>query len=190
LNCQALEYRTKKYSIAPPYNEDANEVASKINSNIPKHSLSFCFIDPNNMKDLKYDTVADISRNRKVDLLINFAYGSDYRRSVNYLMLEDSDNKKFDEFFGTNKWRDIEKEFKEKDIQFRADALLNLYMSQLEKLDYIKIEKKERHSYVFNIYNSKKGLLYYLIFVSKHIRGYDFCKRMRKYAINQQELEL
>jgi three-Cys-motif partner protein len=187
-NHKALNYRTKEFKEVSISNKDANIVANEINKNIPKYSLSFCFVDPNNMKELKYETLADISRNRKVDLLINFAYGSDYRRSVNYLLLEESDNKKFDEFFGTNKWRAIEEKFQGKDILFRADALLNLYISQLEKLGYIKIGKSKRHSYIFNFYNSKKGLLYYLIFVSKHRRGYDFCKKIRKYIYAQQEL--
>lgn len=188
-NIDALKQRMKgKINKIKFYVDDANNIAKSINSELPNYSLSFCFMDPHNMSELKFETLADISRNKRVDLLINFPYGSDYRRSVKYLMLDESDNKKFDDFFGTNKWKDIEIEYKEKDILFRADALLNLYMNQLEKLGYIKIEQDKRHSYIFPIFNSRNGLLYYLIFVSKDGKGYDFCKKIRKYAIAQQEL--
>ena len=140
------------------------------------------------MKDLKLQTIADISRKRRVDLLINFAYGTDYRRSVKYLMCEDSDNNKFDDFFGTDEWRSIEKKLIKKKEIFRANALIDLYIDQLQNIGYIKVNENNRHKYIFPIYNTQKGLIYYLIFVSKHVRGYEFCEKMRKYAKTQQEL--
>ena len=67
---------------------------------------------------VKYGDLTPQSNNKKVDLLINFAYGMDYRRSSKYLMSEDSDNSKFDEFFGTDEWRYIEKKFRDREDRF------------------------------------------------------------------------
>ncbi len=189
-NVAALRARTtdvdKEIQI---YGEDAKKVAKKINYALPANSLSFCLLDPDNMKDLKFSTIEDISANKKkVDLLINFAYGMDYRRSSKYLMAEESDNLKFDEFFGTKGWRDIERKFQDREDKFRANALIELYITQLEKIGYLKSAKGERHKYIFPIHNLKGGLLYYLIFVSKHVRGYDFCRKIRPYTQEQQEL--
>lgn len=189
-NKEALRLRTKNAkSNIKVYGEDANNVAITINLDIPFGSLSFCLLDPDSMKDLKFSTIKDISGNSKrVDLLINFAYGMDYRRSSKYLMAEESDNLKFDEFFGTSEWRDIEKKFQDRKDKFRAKALIELYVTQLEKIGYIKSAEGDRHKYIFPIHNLKGGLLYYLIFVSKHRRGYDFFKKIRPYSHEQQEL--
>lgn len=189
-NVDALRARTtnvdKEIQI---YGEDANRVAKKINYALPANSLSFCLLDPDNMKDLKFSTIEDISANKKkVDLLINFAYGMDYRRSSRYLMAEESDNLKFDEFFGTKEWRDIEKRFQDREDKFRANSLIEIYITQLEKIGYLKSAEGDRHKYIFPIHNLRGGLLYYLIFVSKHSRGYDFCEKIRPYANTQQKL--
>jgi len=188
-NINALENRLRECKSKLYYfKDDVNKVAKEINYIISQYSLSFCFVDPNNMGELAFDTLNEISKNKKVDFLINFPYGTDYRRSFKHSMSEHSDNKNIDRFFGTDKWRDIEKKLADRDEIFRANALIDLYINQLESIGYFKTGKNERHQYIFPIHNTRRGLLYYLIFVSKNPRGYDFCKKMRKYAISQQEL--
>jgi three-Cys-motif partner protein len=164
------------------YNKDANIVGSKINGCLSNNSISFCLLDPDNIGNLKFDTIADISRNKKhFDILINFAY-LDYRRSVHVA------EERFDEFFGSTKWREIEPKYSGKSPLFRANALVNIYMEQLKTLGFIKPTNPKLINF-FPIYNTNNGLLYYLIFISKHIRGYEFCSKMAKYAISQQRLE-
>jgi len=188
-NTEALASRAKnKGTSSNIFNKDANEVAMEINKNIANNSLSFCLIDPNNMNDLKLNTIKELTRNKRVDILVNFAYGMDYRRSSKYILDEDSENKKFDEFFGTDEWREIEKKFNDKEDRFRAIALIDLYLSQLEKIDYVKYLEEDKHKFIFPIHGPNNALLYYLVFVSKHIRGYDFCKKIRPYTGEQQEL--
>lgn len=189
-NCEALRFRTSNLKDKVfIFNEDANLVTQEIRRNISSNSINFCFVDPNNMGEFKFKTIVQISKYRRIDFLINFPYLG-YRRSYKQLMAEDSENKKIDEFFGTDEWRNIENQLSEKKAVFRANALIDLYIRQLQKIGYKKATDKERHQYIFPVYNSKKGLLYYLIFVSKHKRGYDFFRKMRRYAVNQQELDL
>lgn len=191
-NTEALEARTANaIQNINIYAQDANKVAKQINQKLPLGSLSFCLLDPDNMKDLKFSTVEDISaNNRKVDLLINFAYGTDYRRSSKFLMSKDSENSKFDEFFGTDEWRSIERKFYSREDKFRADALIELFITQLEKIGYVRYPEGDRHKFIFPIHHSGRRLLYYLIFVSKHLRGYDFCAKIGPYGKQQPEFDL
>jgi hypothetical protein len=120
-----------------------------------------------------------------MDLLINFGYGYDYKRWVDV-----NDDGKYDDFFGTSDWKEIEHKYKNNEIGFRANELINLYISQLIKIGYKSPPSTLEYKNRFLIYNTKNSLQYYLIFVSKHERGYDFCMKVRKYAIEQQEFDL
>lgn len=176
-NVKALSFRTQQNTNKVTiYNKDTNLVAREINEKLSDDSINFCFIDPGNRENLKYDTIKQISRNRTVDLLISFVYGLDYRWAVH------STEKKIDEFFGTDKWRFIEEKYKSKDIIFRAHALMELYIEQLNKIDYLRPPEGAEYKNIFPIHNTRHGTLHYLIFTSKHKQGYDFCKRMRPYT--------
>jgi three-Cys-motif partner protein len=163
--------------------QDANIVAESINDKLSNRSINFCFLDPDNMGDLKFQSVKDISRNRRVDLLINFPY-VDYRRSVHV------SKEKFDDFFGTQEWRVLEDRYSSKNLAFRASALIDLYMRQLVDIGYCGPEGRNKGKNYIPIYNTKRNLLYYLVYASKHQLGYRFCSELKKYAISQQELEL
>lgn len=181
-NKEALEFRSrisdKKIII---FNDDANKIGGQINKLSSDYSISFCLLDPDNIGNLKFDTIADLCRNKKhFDVLINFPY-LDYRRSVHVA------DERFDEFFGTSKWQEIEKKYTNKDVSFRASVLIELYLDQLTTLGFIKPSDPKLINY-FPVYNTNGGLLYYLVFSSKHIRGYEFCSDMAKYAIPQQRL--
>jgi three-Cys-motif partner protein len=122
-----------------------------------------------------------------VDLLINFAYGMDFRRSIP--KSTEKKQRKLDAYFGTNGWRKVNERYRSKNIKFRAEALINLYMDQLILLGYKRPPKGEEYKNYFPIHNTKNGLLYYMIYASKHLRGYDFCKKMRKSALTQREFD-
>jgi three-Cys-motif partner protein len=188
-NYEALNHRIKnaKGNIVIK-NQNANKIANDINSMLSLNSLSFCFLDPSNMGELKFNTIEKLTLDKRIDLLINFPY-VDYRRSFRYSLDKKIEKERIDDFFGTDAWRDIEEKLARKEARYRADALLDIYINQLEKIGYSKINYNKRHLYIFPIHNTRKGLLYYLIFVSKHNRGYDFCEKMRPYAIGQQEFK-
>ena len=183
-NFEALKSRT--YGVESnvfPFNRDANEIAVEINAKLPRNSLNFCFLDPNHMGDLKFELIRSIAGNkRRVDLLINFAYGMDFRRWSRLT------KRKYTEFFGTDEWISILEKYKSRDIPFLAKPLIELYMEQLVKLGYKRPPKGEEHKNYFLIKNFCDSDLYYLVYASKSPRGYDFCKKMRPYVREQQEL--
>ncbi len=169
--------------------DDANAVAGKINSLLLGNSLSFCLLDPNNMSDLNFDTVRAISANKKkVDLMINFAYGMDFQRFSRNKKFEKKQGK-IDLFFPSNEWRQIEDSHQKRKIQFRAEKLIDFYTSGLYRLGYERPPEETKYKNYFEIHNTRNGNLYYLIFASKHKRGYDFCAKMRPYGKNQTELD-
>lgn len=164
------------------FTQDANSVARNINEKLIYRSISFCFLDPDNMGDLRFSAVEDISKGRRVDLLVNFPY-IDYRRSVHL------SKSKFDDFFGTKEWRNIEDRHSSKDLAFRANALVELYMDQLQSIGYSRPHGKYQAKNYIPIHNTKRGLLYYLLYACKDQLGYKFCSELKKYAISQQELD-
>ena len=178
-NVNALRQRIgdKEYKVNLK-NLDANEVAAIFNSEISNRSLTFCFIDPDNFGNLNFETIRDICRGKNCfDLLINFPY-VDYKRSVHL------SKDRFDKFFGTKEWYGIEKQYSGKGLGSRAGALIELFMRQLIKLDFLKPSIRN----AFPIHNTNDGIIYYLVYASKNEKGYEFCKEMAKYAISQQNL--
>jgi three-Cys-motif partner protein len=183
-NINALKTRTERFKDRIEYyNQDANMIGKEINSRFSSRSISFCFLDPDNMSELKFNTIKEITKDKRVDLLINFPY-VDYRRSVH------STIDKFTEFFGTDEWRVVEDKHKNRKPIFRGNELIELFMSQLNKIGYNLPDSKIRSRNYIPIHNTKRGLLYYLVFASKNPLGYKFCDEMRKYSISQQELNL
>ncbi|OQX92933.1 MAG: hypothetical protein B6D58_00455 [candidate division Zixibacteria bacterium 4484_95] len=184
-NVKALSVRIKKnMGRVTIYNKDVDLVAREINERLSDDSISFCFIDPDDIENFKYDTIKQLSKDREVDLLINFTYGLDYRWSVH------SNQNKYNEYFGTDKWRFIEDKYKANDIIFRAHALMKLYIEQLNKIGYLKPPAGREYKNIFPIHNTRQGTLYYLIFASKRREGYEFCKKMRAYTIPWRKLQI
>lgn len=183
-NIFALKTRSEGFKNRIEYfNKDANKIGEGINARLSSGSISFCFLDPDNMGELRFNTIKDITQNKRVDLLINFPY-VDYRRSVH------STIDKFTGFFGTDEWRAVEDKYKNKEPIFRANELIELFMNQLNKIGYTYPDSKIKSRNYIPIHNTKRGLLYYLIFASKNPLGYKFCDEMRRYSISQQELKL
>ena len=134
------------------------------------------------MGDLKFSTIKEITKDKRVDLLINFAYGMDYKRGSKRTI------EKYTDFFGTDEWIKIAEKYKDTELNFCARDLIDLYMDQLKGIGYCSPKPNSKQKNYFNIYNSKNTLIYYLIFASKNERGYDFCVKMRPYVKQQQEL--
>jgi len=185
-NYDALFFRTNddkdRISI---FNVDANKIESEIAKYMGTGTLSFCFLDPSNMNDLSFETVKAISKGRRVDFLINFAFGMDFRR---FKHMSERKLSSYDGFFGTNRWRAIVQKFENGDIQSLGKAILDLYFDQLESIDYLRPNDSIMHLTSYRVHNSKKTLLYYLILASKHSRGNEFFAKIRPYVEQQQEL--
>ena len=86
---------------------DANESVEDILAKIPQHTkafkvLSFCFVDPYNLKDLAFATIDRLS-SRFMDFLVLIATDMDATRNISVYELPD--NKVVENFLGLPDWR-------------------------------------------------------------------------------------
>lgn len=164
---------------------DSNEKIDQIKSEIPPYArgntlLPFYFVDPFSL-DLHFSTIRELAEGL-MDFLILLALHMDANRNLqNYL---DENSEKIELFVDEPNWRD---EFQ----QFGSDGkafiryLADKYDQNMIQLGYVKPEKKHQ------VRSSIKNLpLYYLAFYSKHKRGNDFYKKVKKTATGQTELGL
>lgn len=162
---------------------DANEKVEMIKSLMPFYRkgntrLPFCFVDPYSL-DLNFHTIQSLGTDL-MDFLILLALHMDANRNlIHYL---DENSNKIENFTGDPNWRD---EFSEngstgKDfIRYLADK----YDKNMMNLGYVKPANKHF------VKSSNKNLpLYYLAFYTKHNRGNDFYKKVKKTATGQTEL--
>lgn len=164
---------------------DSNENVNLIKKEIPPFGknntlLAFCFVDPFSL-DLHFNTIKTLAKG-KMDFLILLALHMDAKRNLQYYIDENSDKIAF--FVGDSNWRN---EFQ----QFGTDGkafiryLAEKYDRNMSQLGYVKPETKHQ------VRSSVKNLpLYYLAFYSKHKRGNDFYKKIKKTATGQTELGL
>ena len=179
----ALLARTKNATASVTiFNKDANSIGKSINDALDPNSLSFCLLDPSKMSELNFHTIKELTNNRLIDLLINFPIGMDFKRGAKVT------NNKYDKFFNSNRWKEIYQSHENKDIMFLGEELINLYLNELYNIGYARPKIDEKYKNYFPIKMQRNVLLYYLIFVSKHERGYEFCSKIRKYVNPQQEL--
>lgn len=156
---------------------DCNKRVDEIMSLIPKPSktnkvLTFCLIDPFALI-IKFDTIKKLST-KFTDFLVLLAFGMDGKRNIKYYVKEN--NKRIDEFLGLTDWRDRWSSAESNGVnlvKFLADEFTN----QMVKLNY----KEEAINNFIPFHSEEKNLpLYYLAFYSRHPKGYDFWKKVKK----------
>lgn len=144
---------------------DCNQLADEVVRAVPDRSLAVVFIDPTGL-DVHFSTIERIAQDRRADFLLLFADAVDLVRNVRrYEALEHS---KLDKMFGDgSRWRE---EFHALDnhegesIRLMFSRLLKRQVS--ERLGYAGFREKA--------IKGPHGLLYTLIFASKHERGLEF----------------
>ena len=165
------------------YDKNINTITGDVNQNIDglvqqldaigPDTLGFAFVDPPGIQ-LEFETLKKLSRNTRVDLLINFPLGMNIKRQIWHQRQKSPDsNSTFDKYFGTKQWRDlIERDF----IGYR---LLQLYKEQLMSLGY---------NYVGDEHAVKnRGVsLYMLVFASKNPKGKEFWEKVTQVAPSGQ----
>lgn len=164
---------------------DCNEKIGEIVDAIPAYSksnlvLGFCFADPFSL-NLHFATIEQLS-NRQMDFLILLALHMDGNRNFQTYIKED--NSKLNLFFGNDSWRSgliRQSATYETFVPFLAEN----YTKRMVELNYQKPQD-------FTLIRSdvKNLPLYYLAFYSKHARGNEFWKKIKKYANGQQEMDL
>jgi three-Cys-motif partner protein len=165
---------------------DCNELVSKIVEEIPTASkrrtvLSFCFVDPYGMSDLKFETIRVLSKFR-MDFLILLALAMDANRFESLYVKETS--RAVDEFLGLADWRIRWARAKSRRTSFRH-FLAREFADQMTTLGYLPaaLEKMKE------VRSDEKNLpLYHLAFFSKNERGYEFWKQVLKYGTDQLPL--
>lgn len=156
---------------------DCNEKIDDIINEIPTHSktntvLSFCLIDPYSLA-IKFDTIKKLGESRIVDFLVLLAFGMDGKRNINSYIQEN--NNRIDNLLGLTDWRERWKIEEEKGINL-VTFLANEFTNKMVSIGY----RKETINNFISIRSDEKNLpLYYLMFFSKHPRGYDFWEKVR-----------
>lgn len=187
--CEALQSRVnrdyKDFDVEI-INGDCNCLVDEIIRSIPKFSksntlLPFCFIDPFSL-NLNFKTIQRLGTNRLMDFLILQALHMDANRNLTKYLNDEND--KISLYLSSPQWRDdFNREYmmySNNFVKFLADQ----YQKQMKKFDYI--NDQQMHQIRSNVKNLP---LYYLAFYSKHKRGIDFFKRIKKYANPQMKME-
>jgi three-Cys-motif partner protein len=163
---EALKKRAERIGgpAATYFSGDCNAVISRIRSMLPAGSLGLAFVDPSNWQ-IALDSIAELTANRRMDLVITFHVGG-MKRAAAY------EPKSLDSFFGTRLWRDAYGRSLQAGRQERSRILLDCYEEQLRNLGYTWVVDDVR------ITNSRHVGLYHLVFASKSERGEDFWEKI------------
>lgn len=188
---QALQTRVRAIepsALVACIHGDVNGRANEIAAAIPPHSnsnrvLSFCFIDPYDLK-IDFETVKTLGTVRALDFLIVLMLQMDAGRNWTQYVKEDSD--RIDRLLGSNdwrqRWRDAERD-RERATRFLAAE----YANAMTKLGY----RPTSIDQMIPVRSTGNNLLlYYLAFFSKNEKGYTFWEQVRKYSSDQIELGL
>ena len=162
---------------------DANAVIAQILQKIPQYRkdfkvLSFCFVDPYNLKDLAFDTIDRLSK-LFVDFLVLIATDMDAVRNVSKYELPQSNV--VERFLGVPHWRAEWRVAKARREGF-SSYLMKRFSDQMEARRYIRAPIEETKL----VRSTEKNLpLYRLALFSRHQRGKSFWEQAKSYSDNQ-----
>jgi three-Cys-motif partner protein len=165
---------------------DCNDLVEEVARNIPKASknktvLSFCFVDPFGIGDIRFDTIHALGSFR-LDFLILLALDMDANRFRSLYV--QTANPAIDEFLGDPSWRTKWDRANSRRVDFRV-FLAQEFARRMVDLGYLPAgldRMKEVRS------DEKNLPLYHLAFFSKHPRGYQFWDQVLKYGTDQLSL--
>jgi three-Cys-motif partner protein len=162
---------------------DANEHVSQIIRRIPQYGkdfkvLSFCFVDPYNLKDLAFKTIDRLS-SRFVDFMVLIATDMDAARNVSTYELAQSTV--VESFLGLSDWRTPWSIAKSKRDTF-SSFLMKMFSEQMEARRYIQVPIEETRL----VRSTQKNLpLYRLALFSRSERGKSHWEQALKYSDDQ-----
>lgn len=165
---------------------NVNENIGKVLAAIPKGSkqekvLTFCFVDPFKMDNLKFTTIKALSA-RYIDFLILIPTFMDANRNPE--VYRDPANKTVDEYLGIRGWRRAWGERKDPVEKFGV-FVLEKYREQMKTLQF----EYEGLDDIVEVRSDQKNLpLYHLAFFSRHSLGHDFWKKAKKSSDPQMRL--
>ncbi len=174
----ALRQRLDRLASAPfeVLNGDANEVVSKICSQVPLHnSLSVAFADPFGLH-FDFETARQLA-SRRCDLIVLLADNMDALRNWD-AYYQGNPNSNLDRFMGEPGWRDI---LRESPTDQAAQRLRNRYTDRLRTLGYQFFDFER-------IANSRNTEIYSLVYATKHKLGLEFWTKARQIDEGGQRL--
>lgn len=127
----------------------------------------FAFIDPFGPDGLKFNTIRELAKLERMDMLIHFPIGA-IKRNLNTWI--NRPNNILDGFLGTDSWR---KEISNNNV---LNGLIDVYKKQLMSIGYpeegLKMKPSDQNVFtglpMVSVKNTKEIDLYVLIFASKH----------------------
>jgi len=149
---------------------DCNDVIEKIK--LPPGSLAIAFVDPTGVSPLAFETIHKLAENRKVDLIINFHEGMGIR--MNLWQYTRSEANALDRFMGTSRWKERYGK-PPKSFNQVCSEIAKEYLGNLRALGYVAVD-----SDWIPVKTHQNTLLYYLVFASKHPRGNDLWRKIKR----------
>ncbi|MFL5762367.1 MAG: three-Cys-motif partner protein TcmP [Bacteroidia bacterium] len=166
---------------------DSNQNVKQVINAIPKFGkgntlLPFCFVDPFSL-NLHFSTIEALGTARAMDFLILQALHMDANRNFDSYFSEEST--KIANYLGEKNWRVT---MEKNGVANRKDFVKFLAENYQDKMQNIGYQKEKL---MHQIRSNEKNLpLYYLSFYSKHARGEEFFKNVKKRITSQTSLDL
>jgi len=169
--CETRLRRTDARNRFQMFVGDCNERVRDLVEAIPTAALTLAFVDPTGLH-AHFDTLRVLSECGRVDLLILFADAYDIVRNVELYCRTPNSN--LDRFLGPDSnWRDKWRALPKHDGNSVRRFFAKLYKRQLEKhLGYHKFGEERM--------TCARGVIYRLIYASKHATGLDFWDKITK----------
>jgi len=153
---------------------DSNENVETILSHIPQYRrgfrvLSFCFVDPFKVANLKFDTIKRLADGgRKIDFLVLILSGMDAQRNW------ERESGSYAQFLGSTDWRNKWEEQRSTEASF-ANFFVNEFASSMVAIGY----RWEGIASTEAIKNRNHSPMYRLAFFSRNELGshfWDICR--------------
>lgn len=179
-NVKALKKRVKDNANCHVKTGDSNNlIATAIKQlrekeqAIKRYRYHFAFVDPFGAEGLRFDSLREMAKMRRMDLLINFPIGSIKRNIDVWLAKKETI---LDLFLGTDVWRE---RIKTRSSQSIFKILLDVFREQLNSIGYpdegLMMVTSNANIYsslpTVGVKNTKEVDLYVLILASKHKLG-------------------
>lgn len=172
VNTKALEKRMNSKSKCNVRCGDSNSLINELVETLSQkpYRYHFAFIDPFGPDGLKFETLRNLAKLNRMDMLLHFPIGSIKRNLRTWLKNKDTI---LDDFLGTHEWR---KEIEGLSSDKIFKVLIDIYTKQLRSIGYpdegLRMASSDRDIYTglpsVPVRNTKDVELYVLILASKH----------------------
>lgn len=172
VNVDALKKRIGAMSNCNVCCGDSNLLIKRLADvlNRQDYRYHFAFIDPFGPDGLNFETIKELAKFKRMDLLIHFPIGAIKRNINNWVKNQDTI---LDRFLGTDKWRDRIKDVSRNSVY---QILIDIYKEQLKAVGYpedgLKLVASDANVFAglptIAVKNTKEVGLYVLILAAKN----------------------